>query len=482
MLQNAWITAAHDDGQVRLTATAQRGGEAKRSTTAAILAELRSIFLPVGYPESVRPEYLQFQIYDTLQAACSYLRSILTTSAILRGAGVGEDSASPMAAAVAWVLRDGVGMFGSLLFSYAVGANFDANVKEWRLFADLINDLGMTLDLLAPLAGSPTGFMVVAATGAACKTICGMTAGATRASITAHFALRGNLADVSAKESAQETAVTLIGLVAGTALASRLGDSAVTSWVAFIVLTLLHVWANWHGVGCLTFHDLNPQRAQIVARSWCAGAAVSAASAGPSQRKRSSSTTKPSSAAAAAASPSSKQRDSPDCDAALAPSQVSREERVWRPLYLMLRGPKLGVGLKALLDTTAADGGASQLGQLESIFGAQGYLLRLNAKGRPCVALRPAASGETVLKAMLHCAACAAAGELGGRWAVARARGSSGLGEEEALALRESLAFVDAQWEAFRAALEASGWVQVADRICVDHFAGPLRVRVGRGD
>ena len=45
-------------------------------------AEVRSIFLPVGYPDSVRPEYLRFQFFDTLQAACSYLRSILTTSAI----------------------------------------------------------------------------------------------------------------------------------------------------------------------------------------------------------------------------------------------------------------------------------------------------------------------------------------------------------------------------------------------------------------
>ena len=35
-----------------------------------------------------------------------------------------------MAAALAWVLRDGFGMFGSLLFSYFAGANFDANVKE----------------------------------------------------------------------------------------------------------------------------------------------------------------------------------------------------------------------------------------------------------------------------------------------------------------------------------------------------------------
>ena len=82
---------------------------AKQKRSKSLATELKSIFLPVGYPDSVRPEYLRFQAFDTLQAACSYLRSILTTSAILRAAGVGEDQASPMAAAVAWVLRDGVG-------------------------------------------------------------------------------------------------------------------------------------------------------------------------------------------------------------------------------------------------------------------------------------------------------------------------------------------------------------------------------------
>ena len=76
-------------------------------------------------------------MFDTLQAACSYLRNVLTTSALLKAAGVGEDAASPMAAALTWILRDGMGMFGSLVFSYFAGANFDVNVKEWRLFADL---------------------------------------------------------------------------------------------------------------------------------------------------------------------------------------------------------------------------------------------------------------------------------------------------------------------------------------------------------
>lgn len=40
---------------------------------------------------------------------------------------------------------------GALLFGAMAGASFDPHLKEWRLFADLINDLGLTLDLAAPL-------------------------------------------------------------------------------------------------------------------------------------------------------------------------------------------------------------------------------------------------------------------------------------------------------------------------------------------
>jgi hypothetical protein len=42
--------------------------------------------------------------------------------------------------------------------------------------------------------------------------------GATRAALTQHFAAAGNAADVSAKEGSQETATTLLGMLAGMAL------------------------------------------------------------------------------------------------------------------------------------------------------------------------------------------------------------------------------------------------------------------------
>ena len=56
--------------------------------------------------------------------------------------------ATPMAAALIWVFKDGIGMIGSLLFAYTYSDCFEMYTKEWRLLADVLNNVGLTLDLL----------------------------------------------------------------------------------------------------------------------------------------------------------------------------------------------------------------------------------------------------------------------------------------------------------------------------------------------
>jgi hypothetical protein len=47
-------------------------------------------FMPEGYPDSVTPDYLSFQAWDSIQALMSYVRGMLCSQAILTGIGVGE--------------------------------------------------------------------------------------------------------------------------------------------------------------------------------------------------------------------------------------------------------------------------------------------------------------------------------------------------------------------------------------------------------
>ena len=183
------------------------------SSNSRWLHVLQSMFLPEGYPDSVTPDYLSFQVWDSVQALSSYLRGMLCTQALLIGVGVGVEGASATSAAVTWVLRDGAGMLGSVLFAWLYAANFGLNIRKWRLFADIINDIGLTLELFAPIF--PEYFLLIASLGSVCKAMCGVSAGATRSALSLHFARTENVGDITAKEGIQETTITLIGLVTG---------------------------------------------------------------------------------------------------------------------------------------------------------------------------------------------------------------------------------------------------------------------------
>lgn len=229
----------------------------------AVVGLARRTFLPSGYPLSVAVEYVEYQAWDSLQGLCSYVRGVLSTSAVLRAAGVGSASAKVGSAALTWLARDGVGTLGSLAFSCWIGSQVDGDLKRWRLFADVMNDIGLSLEVAAPWVSSTPNdfaFAFTASVAAACKAACGVASGTANAAISAHLARSPReMADVAAKEAAQETAVTLIGILCGILVAGADRPLAI-----FAVLTALHVYCNWRAVSCLRLNTMNPARAAIV--------------------------------------------------------------------------------------------------------------------------------------------------------------------------------------------------------------------------
>ncbi|KAL5704153.1 Protein root UVB sensitive 3 [Ranunculus cassubicifolius] len=83
--------------------------------------------------------------------------------ALLSAIGVGEKSATVIGATFQWFLRDFTGMLGGILFTFYQGSNLDSDAKMWRLVADLMNDLGMLMDLVSPLF--PSTFVLVVCLG-----------------------------------------------------------------------------------------------------------------------------------------------------------------------------------------------------------------------------------------------------------------------------------------------------------------------------
>ncbi|XP_059055211.1 RUS family member 1 [Achroia grisella] len=212
------------------------------------------IFLPQGYPGSVSKDYISYQIWDTAQAFCSTITGTLATQEVLRGVGVGDTSATPLAATVTWVIKDGCGHLGRILFAFSHGTYLDAYSKKWRLYADTLNDAAMCIEIALPLFRNYTTFALCVST--VMKAIVGVAGGATRAAMTQHHALRGNMADVSAKDSAQETAVNLIASITALFIISLFGNSI----IIFILMMILHIIFNYFAVRAVCLRTLNEPR------------------------------------------------------------------------------------------------------------------------------------------------------------------------------------------------------------------------------
>ncbi|XP_026759997.2 RUS family member 1 [Galleria mellonella] len=219
-----------------------------------VLGWFTRVFLPQGYPGSVSKDYISYQVWDTAQAFCSTITGILATQEVLRGVGVGDTSATPLAATVTWVIKDGCGHLGRILFAFSHGTYLDAYSKKWRLYADTLNDAAMCIEIALPLFKNYTTFALCVST--VMKAIVGVAGGATRAAMTQHHAIRGNMADVSAKDSAQETAVNLIASITALFIISLFGNSI----IIFILMMILHIIFNYFAVRAVCLRTLNEPR------------------------------------------------------------------------------------------------------------------------------------------------------------------------------------------------------------------------------
>lgn len=257
----SWKYFAKDEVMER-----RRDGREGESRGNSIVGVFKTVFLPQGYPESVSDDYLQYQFWDTLQAFSSSLSGTLATQASLKGVGVGNQEATVAAATVTWILRDGTGMLGRILFAWHKGSKLDSEAKKWRLFADVLNDIAMFMEILAPYF--PAFFTLIVCTAGVFKSLVGVAGGATRAALTVHQARRDNMADISAKDGSQETLVNLAGLLVSLMLIPLVTDNTILTLSLFFLFTILHLFANYKAVRSVVMETFNEARLSIVLQQY----------------------------------------------------------------------------------------------------------------------------------------------------------------------------------------------------------------------
>lgn len=227
---------------------------------------LSDSFLPVGFPHSVSPDYLAYQTFDSLQAFFSTITSLLANRALLEGLGVGDANSSATFALLLTIMKDAMSRVATIVFANRFGLRIEPDAKRYRFLADLFNDTAFFIELYSPYLTS-WGKVAALGTGEALRALCGVSAGASKAALSVHFAKHDNLAELNAKEASQETAVGLIGLLVGTLIVRVIEDHTSVVYL-MILLVFAHLWMNYLGVRCVQMTTLNRQRASILFREY----------------------------------------------------------------------------------------------------------------------------------------------------------------------------------------------------------------------
>ena len=338
-------------------------------------------FLPAQYPHSVAQGYASYAAYSFGASVAGSAAMVLSTQTLLLAVGVvgsGPGQASVLAGALNWVLKDGVGQLGGVLYASFLGRTrrFDANPKRWRMVAALCLDLGTLLEILSPYATQTSASLVLplACVANVLKNMGFLTASASRASLHQAMALKANLGDVTAKAGSQATAAGLGGTSLGIGISTFLSSSASveTYVVAFCLLSMIHQVGNYLSVRSVPLSHFNNQRLHILLEDYC------------------------------------RQLDVHDNDRqvvnpkALTPQQVAAQESILPWVSDSQSGASqswlvIGARLSAL-----APNGGTELRQLFQTLSRQEYLVNKQDNGCILVTFSSKARGQDVLQGMLH--------------------------------------------------------------------------------
>ncbi|KAI9889852.1 MAG: hypothetical protein M1814_004687 [Vezdaea aestivalis] len=353
------------------------------------------------------------------------------------GVGVGDSSASPTAAILYTVLQETMGRIATILFAHRLGTSLEPECKMYRLAADVFNDTAMVLDYLSPVFPRPARVMILSLSSVL-RALCGVAAGSAKATLSAHFARWHNLGDLNAKDSSQETVISLMGMLVcspdiaetlrltlskvGSIMVSHVVSTGAT-WVCLLLLLSIHLYTNYLAVRAVQMTTLNRQRATIAFSHLI------------------------------------------DLSEALSPAEVALKERIFETEIIRWRSAEVigscrfGAPLSVLLSllptpnsaTKSSRTDALDLAILLDIFREQQYILWIDLKHcKTVIVIKQGCSVHSQLKAWLHALVL--------HHAVATQSPSGSKVSDVVKLVADSLKIVEANSEGFLDRLRAKGW------------------------
>jgi hypothetical protein len=204
------------------------------------------IFLPIGYPKSVSNDYLEYQIWDTLQGFIGYVKNIILTLSYFKGMGFGDDNGNLNNAMHIAIIRDTTGVISGLFIgipTFTIVFSRKNELKKWRIVSEIIRIIAGFIEIYASLYSRDL-FIFLSCIIVILQTISGVMSNQTRSSLVTHFAKDNNISDCSAKEGNQDRGVKIFGIPLALLLLYYIENNIEYIWVLYIVLVITQLFCN----------------------------------------------------------------------------------------------------------------------------------------------------------------------------------------------------------------------------------------------
>ncbi|PWA02804.1 hypothetical protein BB558_001043 [Smittium angustum] len=218
-------------------------------------------FFPENYPASVSKEYSGFMKWTFVHNVLGSAAGVLSMQSMLFAIGLGS-SAVPLSATLSWVIKDGVGQLGGVIYASVLGSRFDKETKSLKLWSSVWLQSAIWLEMLTPMF--PGLFVFVASFANIVKNISYLAMSATKASINKSLCLQDNLGDITAKNGSQATAAGLVGTILGIGASAIVGANVGNLALLFVPISAVSVWANYKSVKLVELKTLNLERTSLI--------------------------------------------------------------------------------------------------------------------------------------------------------------------------------------------------------------------------
>ncbi|KAL6325428.1 hypothetical protein AAG906_023273 [Vitis piasezkii] len=221
-------------------------------------------------PQKVSGNYMDYVKWKFLHRVFSSALQVLATQSMFRAIGIGYSRSLPSAAALNWVLKDGLGRLCRCIYTASLASAFDTNLKRVRFSTSVLFSLSIGVELLTP--AFPNYFLLLATIANIAKQVTVACYLATGSAVHRSFAIADNLGEVSAKAQIQMVCFDNLGLMLAAVLNILCKNNqrllAGLPFVVYPIFSAIDLFGIYQGLKHVHLQTLTKDRLEIILNMW----------------------------------------------------------------------------------------------------------------------------------------------------------------------------------------------------------------------